>query len=81
MKSVEFLDWLRNYELLKKVSAPWIWLVIMVMIILDWLCKRLGRYCIGIIRQSGGTNCPLGAELFHADRQTHRHDDANRLCS
>jgi hypothetical protein len=25
--------------------------------------------------------CPLGAELFHADRQTDRHDEANNLFS
>ena len=46
-------------------------MVIMVVIILDWLCKKLGGYCIGIIRQSGGTNRPVGAESFLADGQTH----------
>ena len=24
MKSMEFLDWVKNYELLKRESAPWI---------------------------------------------------------
>jgi len=52
------------------------------MIILDWLFKKLGRYCIGVIRQSGETNSPVGAQLFHVDgRHTDRHDEANSLYS
>jgi hypothetical protein len=51
----------------------------MVMIILGRMFKKLGRYCVVIIRQSGGTNRPVGAELFHVDGQTDTQTDMTKL--